>query len=93
MTDVDVQHQENRKRFTARTGSGVAFVAYTRPVERTIALHHTIVPEADRGRGVGGALVRTAIGYAREQGIRVIPTCPCVQAWLDQHPGEQDVLG
>ncbi|MFN2564374.1 MAG: GNAT family N-acetyltransferase [Gemmatimonadaceae bacterium] len=92
MTGVDVQHRENAKRFVARTPSGLAYISYQRPDDGTIDLQHTVVPEADRGRGIGGALVRTAVGYAREQGLRVIPTCPFVKAWLEGHPDQRDVL-
>jgi predicted GNAT family acetyltransferase len=92
MSDVNVQHRENGKRFTARTEAGLAFVSYERPDEGTIELHHTVVPEAARGRGVGSALVRAAIDYARKEGLRVTPTCPFVKAWFDRHPDERDVL-
>jgi uncharacterized protein len=92
MAEVDVQHRESAKRFTAPTPSGLAYMSYAEPDERTIDLQHTVVPEADRGRGVGGALVRTAFGHAREVGKRVIPTCPFVKAWLERHPDQADVV-
>jgi uncharacterized protein len=92
MTEVDVQHREDAKRFTARTPSGLAYVSYAEPDERTLDLQHTVVPEADRGQGVGGALVRSAIRYARERGKRVIPTCPFVKAWLEGHLDQAAVL-
>jgi len=92
MTDVDVQHRESAKRFTVRTPSGLAYISYAEPDERTIDLQHTVVPEADRGQGVGGALVRTAVHYARERGKRVIPTCPFVKKWLEGHLDQADVL-
>jgi uncharacterized protein len=93
MTDVDVRHRESAKRFTARTPSGLAYISYEEPDERTIDLQHTVVPEADRGRGVGGTLVRRALWHARQQNKRVIPTCPFVKAWLEKHPDQKDVLG
>ena len=92
MSDGEGQHQTNRKRVGGQTGAGPAFVAYEMPDERTIELHHTIVPEKERGHGVGGRVVSAAIAYAREQGLRVVPTCPFVQAWLNDHPDEQDLL-
>jgi uncharacterized protein len=92
MTDIDVQHRENAKRFSARTPSGIAYISYAEPDERTIDLQHTMVPETDRGQGVGSALVRTAITHARRQGKRVIPTCPFVKQWLERHPDQGDVL-
>ncbi len=92
MSEVDVQHQANRKRFVARTDSGPAYVAYEMPDERTIELHHTIVPEAERGRGVGSQVIGAAIAYAREQRLRVVPTCGFVRAWLEEHPDQRDVV-
>ena len=50
---------------------------------------HTEVPRSAAGHGVGDALVRAALAFAREQGQRVIATCPYVQAWLRKHPDER----
>jgi predicted GNAT family acetyltransferase len=33
--------------------------------------------------------VRHALAYARERGLRVMATCPYVQAWLRRHPNER----
>lgn len=92
MTEAVVQHSESAKRFTARTPSGLAYMSYARPDDQTMDLQHTVVPEADRGRGVGTSLVGAAIKHARENGLRVIPTCPFVKAWLEKHPEHRDAL-
>jgi uncharacterized protein len=92
MTDVDVEHRDNASQFTARTPSGLAYIAYEQPDDRTYDLQHTVVPEADRGRGIGGQLVRAALAHARQEGAKIIPTCPFVQAWLERHPAEKDVV-
>ena len=89
MTETGVEHRESGKRFTARTGSGIAYISYERPDEQTIDLQHTVVPEADRGQGVGASLVEAAFSHAQENGLRVIPTCPFVKAWLEKHPEYQ----
>jgi predicted GNAT family acetyltransferase len=52
-------------------------------------LQHTEVPASAKGQGVGDALVRRALAYARERGLRVMATCPYVQAWLRRHPEER----
>jgi predicted GNAT family acetyltransferase len=38
---------------------------------------------------VSDALVRAALAYAGERQLRVIATCPYVQAWLRRHPEER----
>jgi uncharacterized protein len=92
MTEAAVQHREKGRRFTVRTGSGLAYISYERPDDQTIDLQHTVVPEADRGRGVGASLVKAAFNHARENGLRVLATCPFVKAWQEKHPQDQDVV-
>lgn len=57
-----------------------------------LALIHTGVLPAFEGRGVGAALVRFALDSARERGFKVIATCPYVQAYLDRHPQDDDIV-
>ena len=89
---MTIEHDETRRRFTTRLGAGEAYLTYTRPRPGVLDLQHTIVPEPEQGRGVGESLVRHALGYAREQGLQVIPTCPFVEAWLARHPDEAELV-
>jgi predicted GNAT family acetyltransferase len=89
---MTIEHDAARRRFTTRLPSGEAYLSYQRPRPGVLDLQHTIVPEAEQGRGVGDSLVRHAIGYARDNGERVIPTCPFVESWLAKHPEEADVV-
>jgi hypothetical protein len=41
---------------------------------------------------VASALVRAAVDHARANGLKLVPTCPYVAAWLERHPGERDVF-
>ena len=86
MTDFQAQHEENRARFVIVVEEEEAFVEYRRPDERTLDLVHTLTPPAARGKGIAGVLVRTALEYAREHGLRVIPTCSYVASYLERHP-------
>ena len=52
----------------------------------TIDLQHTEVPASLEGHGVGGSLAAAALGYARQAGKRVIPTCPFVRSYIKRHP-------
>lgn len=52
-------------------------------------LQHTEAPSTAKGLGVGDALVRAALAYAREHDLKVIATCPYVQRWLRKHPEER----
>lgn len=68
-----------------------AVAAYQREGDR-IVFTHTQVPPAVEGRGVGGKLVRAALDSVRDQGLRVVPQCPFVRAWIDRHSEYRDLL-
>jgi predicted GNAT family acetyltransferase len=83
------QHDIERSRFVIRLNGGEAELVYARVGDDAIDLQHTEVPPSDRNQGVAGALVRAALAYAREHGLRVIPSCPYVRAWFRRHPEER----
>jgi predicted GNAT family acetyltransferase len=97
---MQVEHQESRNRFVVRVEGGdgddaqheEAELAYRRVGPTIIDLQHTYVPESARGHGVAEALARAALGYARERGYRVVPTCPFVRQWLRTHPEDATLV-
>jgi predicted GNAT family acetyltransferase len=86
---VPVRHDPEDSRFFLPLADGDAELVYARFSEDVLDLQHTEVPPSGEGRGIGDALVRAALAYAREQGMRVMATCPYVQAWLRKHPEER----
>jgi predicted GNAT family acetyltransferase len=63
-----------------RTGDGVVTL-----------IHTEIVPRFE-GRGLGEQLVASALGDVRARGLRVVPLCPFVAAYLRRHPEERDFV-
>jgi len=92
MSTPTVRHDADGNRFVAELPEGEAYLGYHQMGENTLDLQHTIVPEAARGRGVGESLVAAAMQYARTQQWQVVPTCPFVKEWLNDHPEAQDLV-
>ena len=88
-TSPAVRHEPDRSRFVVELPEGEAELVYGAFADDVIDLQHTEVPRARRGKGVGDALVRAALAYARSRGARVMATCPYVQQWLRRHPEER----
>jgi predicted GNAT family acetyltransferase len=86
---VTVEHDAERSRFVVRLPDGDAELLYAPFGDDVLDLQHTEVPPSGRGHGVGDALIRAALAHARERGLRVMATCPYVQAWLRRHPDER----
>ena len=78
-------------RFEMGSGDGTAFVEYRRAGDR-IALLHTEVPEALSGQGVGSKLVRGALDSIRAEGVKIVPRCEFVAAYVERHPEYRDLL-
>ena len=89
---MQVEHDIETHRFVARAPSGDAVLAYRPRGPGLLELYSTYVPEPDRNQGVGSRLVEAALGYAREQSMRVIPTCPYVSQWIREHPENADLV-
>ena len=51
-----------------------------------VYMHHVGVPPEVQGRGVAGELTRTAVAWARAEGLEVVARCPYVAAWMRRHP-------
>ncbi|EQB09038.1 hypothetical protein L288_06825 [Sphingobium quisquiliarum P25] len=57
-----------------------------------ITFTHTRVPEALEGRGLASRLIKGALADVRSRGLRVVPQCRFVAAYIARHPEEQDLL-
>jgi predicted GNAT family acetyltransferase len=87
-----IEHDRGARRFFMELPEGVAYLAYEPAGRATIDLQHTIVPPEAQGRGIATALATAAFDYARTEGLQVIPSCPFVAAWLDDHPDDRDIV-
>ncbi len=45
-----------------------------------------------KGKGIGALLARTALEYARQHELRVVPLCSFVQTYLQRHPEFADLV-
>ena len=78
-------------RFELDAGGVTAFVNY-RLADGTITLLHTETPAQARGRGIASRLVDGVLEAARARGLKVIPRCAFVRAYIAKHPEFRDLL-
>jgi predicted GNAT family acetyltransferase len=91
MSEGEVRHNEAERRFEIAAAEGLAVLTYRR-ADGVVVLTHTIVPPALEGRGLGSRLVHAGLGWARSNGLRVVPQCPFVAAYIERHPEERDLV-
>lgn len=86
----EIRDNAQRRRFELDAGGHVAFSNYQR-ADNVLTIMHTEVPTELNGRGIGSALVRGILDLARAQGLKVVPRCPFVGAFMDRHPEYADL--
>jgi uncharacterized protein len=87
----DVRNNAAQNRFELDV-DGHQAVAYYRMTPGVITFIHTEVPQELSGRGIGTKLIRSALDMVRAQGLKVVPQCPFVSAFMGKHPEYNDLL-
>lgn len=80
-----------KHRFEVEVGPRTAFLNYFLQ-DGVITFTHTEVPKALEGRGIGTQLAKAALEYAKAEGLKVVPQCPFVAAFVQGHPQYQGLL-
>ena len=88
---VTITHNEQAQRFETTIDGHIGYISYQEHAD-ALVYDHTIVPPALGGKGVGSALVKHALNYARDHGKKVVPQCSFVASYIDTHPDYQDLV-
>jgi predicted GNAT family acetyltransferase len=78
-------------RFELKTGEHLA-VAYYTLSPGVITFTHTEVPQALSGQGIGSKLARGALEQVRARGLKVVPKCPFISAFIAKNAEFADLL-
>jgi predicted GNAT family acetyltransferase len=77
-------------RFLEETGEP-AYIEY-RYYKGDMAFLHTFVPESRRGEGIASALAEFALDFARAEALRILPFCPFMAKYIQEHPAYLDLV-
>lgn len=87
---IDVSRDDSRGRFQITVGGTPAgFASFIAagpegPPERIF--YHTEVDGSFSGQGLASKLVAEAMDDSAQASTTVVPVCPYVKKWLDEHP-------
>lgn len=91
---MDIQHKagpNGGKFLVEQDGKRVAALVYDRDNGRLL-IEHTEVDKSLRGQNIGYELVRSAVDFARREGLTILPVCPFAKAQIQKHPEWTDVV-
>ena len=87
---IEVRDAPERRRYEAVAGGELAGRAeYHDRRDQRMFMHTEVFLE---GRGVGAALARAALDDVRARGMRAVPKCPFIAAWIRRHPEYLDLV-
>ena len=78
--------------FINENGKRLAELAYFESAPDEITIYHTEVSDELRGEGIEQDLVGAAVSFARENKLKIVPTCPYAKKVIARTPEFQDVL-
>lgn len=90
-SELEIHDNSAQSRFETYVDGLLAEAVYKLEGD-TIRFTHTVVPEALGGRGIAGALAKTALASARARGLKVVPKCSFFAGYIQKHPEYQDLL-
>jgi predicted GNAT family acetyltransferase len=85
MADLKIDNNRSASRFEVLVNGALSVLDY-RVAENTIYLLYVEVPKAEQGRGIASRLSRAALEFARASGLKVVPQCPFIAAYMRRHP-------
>lgn len=83
--DIVISHVPERRCFETYAQGLRCELDYVKE-DTCVRIHHTGVPRALEGRGIAAELVRTALTWARDQELKVVPVCSYVDLYMRRHP-------
>jgi len=90
--ETEIVDTPEAKRYELRLGGRlVGLAAYHRRGNR-IAFTHTEVDESCEGRGFGSRLAAAALEDARSKGLEVVPLCPFIAHYIENHPEYEELV-
>ncbi len=79
-----------RSRFELEEQGEIAFADYQRRGD-VLIVPHVEAPMALRGTGAAGRLMEGMLDMIREQGLKIVPSCPYAAAYIRRHPKYEDL--
>ena len=81
---ISVTHQPDKQRFVTVLQEQESVLEYRLLPDHGIDFTRTFVPASLRGQGIAEKLVRTGLGWAREQGFEMTASCWYVSRLLQR---------
>lgn len=70
----------------------LAEITFSNKGDKVISIDRTYVADELRGQRIAQQLVQRVIDFAREEDLKIIPTCSYAKTFFEKNPADHDVL-
>jgi hypothetical protein len=91
---MEIQRDEHGRKgafYIDQDGEWIAELTYFKN-GGVMTIDHTEIEESLRGEGIGEDMVKAAVEYARENGLKINAVCPYAKKVIEDDPELRDVL-
>ena len=89
---MEIKHDKKEQIFYTIFDSKESYIRYSMPNKERINILRTFVPPEQRHNGLAGKLAKAALEFAKENNLKVIPTCSYVDYFIDINKEYQELL-
>lgn len=87
---TDINQEENR--FELWVEGNLAKIDFKKGSKGQLYMIHTEVPEQLSNKGVGHKLVREALTWVENNGLKIVPLCPFVRAYVKENLSDYEEI-
>jgi predicted GNAT family acetyltransferase len=89
---AEVIHDINGSRFYFTESGKECYLRYEHVDNETIVIITTYVPNELRGKGLAAQLAKSALEYAKENNLKVIPQCGYIRSYVERNKEYQTLI-
>jgi len=90
---LSIQHDRTKHQFKAFVENELCYLDYSLTDDPKIwDYYHTFVPPSLRGLKIAQQLVIYALNYAKENDLKIIPSCQYVKRFVEKHAEYQSLI-
>lgn len=91
-SSLEIKHDKNNQRFFSIVDGRESYLQYLKIDDSTLDYYKTYVPNELRGKGIAGKIVESALNYALQNNLIIIPSCSYVDTFIERHPDYNKIV-